>query len=79
MMHGQTNIKFTKSLSILFQCIYHIVYYSNGLHAITPYSRFIFGKSIAVALFKKYDGPCRNNVLSSVPERPAAGPDSYPF
>lgn len=51
----------------------------NGPHVLTLWSVVVFGKSIAAALFKKYDGPCRNNVLSTVPERPIFESDSYLF
>lgn len=78
-VYWQEGKNHTKSLSNHFQCIYHFAYYSNGLHATTPCSRVLFGKSIAAAFFKKYVGPCSNKVLSSVPGRPVVGPDSYLF
>ena len=44
---AEKRVKTPKNLFSLFQCLYHVAYYSNGLHVITPCSRVRFGKSIA--------------------------------
>lgn len=74
-----TNHKKKKNLSSPFHCIYHVTYQSNGLNVIISSSRVLFGKSIAAAPFKKYVHSCRKKVLSSMPQRPVVGLDSYLF